>query len=247
MSRSSVLVALSFLCALATTESTTAADVHSLLVKADTYRLTAGAARVLTSVELYRNDTLDKERQYLVYLRPERRSLVLSQSPVEKGQKILMLGDDFWIVLPSSQRPIRITPAQKLLGDAAAGDVATMTWAEDYDGTITGETEVNGIACVHLDLVATRRGVTYHRIDLYLSKANSQPVQADLYVASEKLAKRANFTMSVVDGQAQVSAMTLIDNIQTGRKTVIRYLARSARTIADEYYNPMFLTHHDPE
>ena len=41
--------------------------------------------------------------------------------------------------------------------------------------------------------------------------------------------------------------MTLIDNIQTGRKTVIRYLARSARTIADEYYNPMFLTHHDPE
>jgi hypothetical protein len=30
-----------------------------------------------------------------------------------------MLGDDFWLLLPGSQRALRITPSQKLLGDAS--------------------------------------------------------------------------------------------------------------------------------
>ena len=45
------------------------------------------------------------------------------QSPAEKGQKVLMLGDDFWLLMPDSQRPLRITPMQKLLGDASTGDI----------------------------------------------------------------------------------------------------------------------------
>jgi len=42
---------------------------------------------------------------------------------------VLMLGDDFWLLMPSSQRPLRITPMQKLLGDASTGDIATLSWA----------------------------------------------------------------------------------------------------------------------
>jgi hypothetical protein len=227
--------------------ATPASDVHALLEKADAYRLAPGDSQVLTRVESHKDGKLDKERQYLVYLKPGRRSLVLSKSPIEKGQKVLMLADDFWMVLPSSQRPIRITPAQKLLGDASTGDVATMTWAEDYDGAIAGEVEVDGVSCVRLDLVAQHRGVTYHRIELYLAKSDARPVQADLYVASEKLAKRAAFEMGTAAGRLQVSAMRIFDRIQTNRETVIRYLMRSPRSISDEYYNPMFLTRHDPD
>ena len=227
--------------------SAAASEVRALLKKADAYRLDPGAAQVSVRVEVHKDGKLDKERQYLVYWRPGRRSLVLSRSPVEKGQKVLMLGDDFWIVLPSSQRPIRITPAQKLLGDAASGDVATMTWAEDYDGEIAGEEEVEGVACVRLDLVAQRRGVTYRHIELYLARSDARPVRADLYVASERLAKRATFEMTTEGGRQRVSAMKLVDRIQTNRETLIRYLSRSPRSIGDEYYNPMFLTRHDPD
>jgi hypothetical protein len=224
-----------------------ASEVQALLARADAFRLDPGAAQVSVSVEAYRDGKLDKERAYLVFWRPGRRSLVLARSAVEKGQKILMLGDDFWIVLPSSRRPIRITPAQKLLGDAAAGDVATMTWAEDYDGAIAGEAEIEGVPCVRLDLEAQRRGVTYRRLELYLARSDARPVQADLYVASERVAKRATFEMGTIDGRRRVTAMRLLDRIQAGRETVIRYLARSSRTIGDEYYNPMFLTRHDPD
>jgi hypothetical protein len=224
-----------------------ATEVQVLLQKADAFRLTPGAAQVLTRIEVRKKGQLDKQRDYLVYVKPGRRSLVLSRSPVEKGQKVLMLGDDFWIVLPSSQRPIRITPAQKLLGDAATGDIATMTWAEDYDGTLAGQSEVEGVPCWRLDLTAQRHGVTYQRIELYLARSDGHPVQADLYLASEKLAKRASFAIGVVDGKPLVTAMTLQDRIQTDRETVIRYLARSPRSIGDEFYNPMFLTRHEPD
>jgi hypothetical protein len=222
-------------------------DAHALLVRADAYRLESRAAEVLTRVQVWKGGTLDKERSYLVHLKPGRRSLVVSRSPAEKGQKVLMVGDDFWIVLPSSQRPIRITPAQKLLGDAATGDVATLTWAEDYAGTVAGEEAVGGEPCTRLELAAARRGVTYARITLFLARADAHPLAADLYVASERIAKRATFQMGVVDGKPAVVAMRLRDEIQTGRETLVQYLSREPKDIPDEYFNPMFLTRHDPE
>jgi hypothetical protein len=223
-----------------------AADAQALLRQADAYRLAEGAMAVETQLETYRAGVLDKERRYLVFVKPGRRSLVLSRSPVEKGQKILMLDEDFWMVLPSTQRPIRITPAQKLLGDAAAGDVATMAWAEDYAGEVAGEEEVEGFPCLRLDLTARRKGVTYARVQLWVARADTRPVRADLYVASDKLAKRATFALERVDGRLLVSAMTLVDRIQANRHTVIRYLARRARTVPDEFFNPMYLTRHEP-
>jgi len=238
---------LALLAALAFAAPPGTGDVEALLLRADAYRLPAGALEVETEVRSYRDGKLDRERRYRVFLRPGRRSLVLSRSAVERGQKVLMLGDEFWIVLPSSQRPIRITPAQRLLGDASAGDVATLTWAGDYGGVVAGEAEVEGRACLRLDLTARREGATYRRIELYLDRTDARPVRADLFLASEKLAKQARFELETVDGRPQVSAMTLVDRIQGGRETVIRYLSRSGRSIPDAFYNPMFLTRNEPE
>jgi hypothetical protein len=228
--------------ALIASAASAATDIQALLKEADAYRLAGSALQVETSVELYKAGQLDKERRYTVYLKPGRRSLVIMKSPADAGQKVLMLGDDFWQIMPQSQRPIRITPIQKLLGDASAGDIATMTWSEDYDGDIAGKTSVDGVPCLKLDLVAKTRGVSYQRVELYVAESDHRPLRADLYVASDKLAKKARFVLEPIDGRLQVSTMLLLDMIQTGRETRIRYLSRKARTIADEYYNPMFLT-----
>jgi hypothetical protein len=222
-------------------------DVQAALKRADSYRLAAGAVQVTTHVELSIGGKVDKERDYLVYSKPNRRSLVLSRSPVEKGQKILMIDDDYWIVMPTSERPIRITPTQKLLGDASTGDIATMTWTGDYDGTAAGDEDVGGVPCTKLDLKAQRKGVTYARIELYVAKSDGHPVQADLYVASDRIAKHATFEMGSNGGAPAVVSMTLVDRIQTNRQTVIRYVARASKSIDDAYYNPMYLTHHEPQ
>lgn len=193
----------------------------------------------------FKCDALDKTRLYAVYLKPGRRSLVLFRTASERGQKMLMLGDDYWLMMPSSQRPLRITAMQKLLGEASTGDIATMTWSEDYDGAVSGEDVIDGLPCLKLDLLGQRKGVSYPRIVLYLAKKDRHPVQAELYVASDKLAKLARFSMGEIDGRRQVTVMTLIDHLQKERSTEVHYLSRTGKTLSDDYFNPAFLVRAD--
>ena len=222
-----------------------AAEVKTLLREADAFRLAAGSARVETEVRVMKAGKLDKTRLYLVYVKPGRRSLVLFRSAAERGQKMLMLGDDFWLVMPGSQRPLRITPMQKLLGDASTGDIASLAWAEDYDGKVDGEQSIDGVPCLKLDITGQRKGVSYPRIVLYLARNDRRPMHAELYVASDKLAKEAGFKFGDVDGRKQVTAMILTDRLQRDRVTEVHYLSRSAKTLGNEYYNPAFLIRAD--
>lgn len=234
-----------WLVALTVSASAHAADVPALLRAADQYRLADGPMKVETQVIVLKNGAQEKERRYTVYLKPGRKSLVLFRSPAEAGQKMLMMADDFWLLMPGTGRPIRVTPQQKLLGDASTGDIATMTWHEDYAGEVAGEETAEGRACTKLELKAQRTGVSYARIVLYLATGTHEPVRADLYVASDKLAKQAYFDIGPLEGRRQVIAMRLVDQIQKSRETVIRYLARAPKTLPDEVFNPMYLTRND--
>jgi len=219
--------------------------VQALLKKADAFRMAETAMQVETQIIVSKNGQVDKDRQYLVLLRENRQSLVLMRSAAEKGQKMLMLGDDFWLIMPNSQRPMRITATQKLLGDASTGDIATLTWAGDYDGKIIAEEACDDAGkqrCTHLSLTAQRKGVTYARIELWLAVGSAEPVRSDLYVQSEKLAKQARFVIDKIDGRRQVKEMVLLDQIEKSRETTVRYLARTPKRAPDDWYNPMFLT-----
>jgi hypothetical protein len=251
---------------------TPAADVTTLLKNADRFRMgVAGSSQgadnlqVDTLVQTHHPDgTPDKERRYTVFAQTGRQSLVLMQSPAEKGQKVLMLGDDFWLLMPGSQRPLRITPMQKLLGDASTGDIATLSWSGDYTATLAGEepcwpaaeasgaaldnkkhvknasiARIHSLVCYRLELSASRKGVTYQRMTLWLGQQRQEPVRADLYVQSDKLAKQARF---VVDPAGMVSEMVLTDQLGNQRQTRVSYLSRQPRTVPPEWLNPMFLT-----
>jgi hypothetical protein len=228
------------------TSTVYANDVDQMVKNADKYRLESKSAKVVSLVSLYENDQLDKTREYSVYTRPNRESLVLFKSQVEAGQKMLMLGDNYWLVMPKSRRPIRITPMQKLLGEASVGDISTLTWSEDYQPSLIAtemvESEGQQIETNQLQLKATTKGASYHRIDLWLNQANDFPVKADLYLRSGKLAKQAWFTAGERDGQTRVVAMTLLDQIQPAKKTVIEYQEVTEAALDDKYYNPAYLT-----
>jgi Outer membrane lipoprotein-sorting protein len=219
-------------------------DVAALLKAADRYRMGASNLQVDTLVSTTHADgTPDKERRYRVIVQDQRRSLVLMQSPAERGQKVLMLGDEYWLLMPGSQRAMRITPMQKLLGDASTGDIATMSWADDYTGSVVGQAPCGEPAqpCWQLSLTASRPGVTYQRIELWLGRARLEPVQADLYVQSAKLAKQARFVIDTRAQPPQVSEMLLQDQLTARKVTRVQYLSRQARTVPSAWLNPMFL------
>ena len=223
-------------------------DVAALLKAADRFRTGADNLQVDTQISVFNADgTSDKERRYQVFIQSGHKSLVRMLSPSEKGQKVLMLGDDFWLLMPDSQRPLRITPMQKLLGDAAIGDVATLSWADDYSGTRSADEPCDATsgatpeACVHLSLTATRKGATYQRIELWLGRARFEPRKANLYVLSDKLAKQASFVFDSATAPTLVTEMVLVDQVSNHKVTRVRYLNRRERVVPPEWLNPMFL------
>jgi hypothetical protein len=219
-----------------------AQGMSDLLKAADRYRVSAANMQVETQINTFNADgSPDKERRYTVFAQANHQSLVLMQSPAEKGQKVLMLGDDFWLLMPNSQRPLRITPMQKLLGDASTGDIATLSWADDYTAQLVGEESCDAVPCTHLTLSAARRGVSYQRIELWIGKARREPIKADLYVQSDKLAKQARFVMDKPQAPTAVAEMVLLDQLSNHKETRVRYLSRKERSVPEAWLNPMFL------
>lgn len=228
-------------------ENITQQTVTTMITKADSYRIQPDAAKVVSLVKLYKSNTLDKTRQYNVYTRPNRESLVVFKSAVEAGQKMLMIEDNYWLLMPKSRRPIRITPMQKLLGEASVGDISTLTWSEDYQGEWVTSAIIktpNGaeVTTHQLKLIAKTKEASYQTIDLWLDANNDFPIKADLYLRSGKMAKQAWFTQGLREGVTSVVAMTLLDKIQPNKKTVIEYQAISQQTLEDKYYNPAYLS-----
>ncbi|MEL7290486.1 MAG: outer membrane lipoprotein-sorting protein [Pseudomonadota bacterium] len=233
------------ICCMAMTTIVAAQDVTTMVKNADQFRLNSKSAKVVSLVSLFENGQLDKTRQYNVYTRENRESLVIFKSPVEAGQKMLMLGDNYWLVMPKSRRPIRITPMQKLLGEASVGDISTLTWSEDYQASWvsneTIESDLQAVKANRLRLSANTSGASYEAIDLWLDAKDDFPIKADLYLRSGKLAKQAWFTRGEREGQTGVTQMTLLDQIQPAKKTVIEYQAITPMALEDKYYNPAYL------
>ena len=223
-----------------------AADAASLLKDADAFR--AGNADVCIETEVTTSDAQQqttKTRLYSVFIRDPRNSLIVMRSPAEAGQKVLMSGDNFWIVMPNSERPLRITPSQKLLGDASTGDIASLSWAADYDGTVVGEEtcKLDAVerACIHLSLAANNKSSSYQRIELWLGAQHHEPLTADYYVQSDRIAKHASFEMDSATSPKLVNQMVLDDQLGDHRVTKVRYLSRRPKRMSENLFNPMYL------
>lgn len=210
-----------------------AASNDNLLAKIDAWRLTDESLEVETEVAFVHRGVVEKTRQYRVWIAPGRRSLALFQHPAERGQKALMHEDAFWLFLPNAARPVRITPLQKLIGDAAVGDIASLSLADDYQ--VEKVTVEDG--STRLDLSAKRSSVTYAKMVLWTDSKTHAPQRASLYAAGGRLLKETTFESD----RRQVNAMRITDAVEPERVTNVRYLSRKARKFSEETFNPAYL------
>ncbi len=222
---------------------------NEILKKTDGYRKSSKSLRVEIEIKNYKGERLDSERKYQVYAKTDRRSLVLSQHVKEKGQKFLMVDGNFWIIMPKSKRPMRITPRQKMLGNAALGDISQLTFSDDYNSQILEEDVlVSDKPAVKLELTAKANGTTYDKIHLWVGKENYFPIKADFFLKSGKLVKNADFLSTEdTNGNPWVTGMVLRDHIQKAQKTVMTYLDGETTEIPDRYYNPSYLIRNNLE
>ena len=131
-------------------------------------------------------------------------------SAKEKGRAILLLGDQMWMLLPNSKRPLKVTPQQRLMGSAAGGDVARTRFREDYAVQTLAEERLEGQDCWRLTLAAKRPALSARQVMLWVVREGSLPLKAEFQLASGKLARTAFFGPPVQShGQAVLSRMTI--------------------------------------
>lgn len=181
--------------------STLAADLRALpadelLAKVDEYRNFKDTAFSF-DLQLVSEETGKASKTFGLHAKilDSHTSLVVYREPVrEQGKALLMNGKHLWFFSKMAKKPIRITPQQRLLGEASNGDVASTDFSGDYLPQFAQGAKAEDNQLV-LQLDARPESLAaYHRILLWVDATNAQPRKAEFYTESGKHLKTAYYT-----------------------------------------------------
>jgi len=212
-------------------------DAEALLKRSDTYRNGWPSYVVRVKITDYELGKSDEEHLYEVSQKGTDKTYVEFMSPREKGRHLLMLVDDMWVYLPDTSRPVRITPLERLTGDASNGDVARTNYAADYSPVYLRTEMAGDIECQVLELTAKRKGATYQRILYWLRAEDARPVKAEFYLTSGKHIKSATFDdYGTFGGRLLLRRLTLYDEIRHNSHSVLEYSGAVPRALPDKLF-----------
>ncbi|HUI65619.1 MAG TPA: outer membrane lipoprotein-sorting protein [Bacteroidota bacterium] len=217
-------------------------DPESLLQQSDLSRNGWETYEVLTVITNYADGELTAEGKFQTYIKGADKTLVKFLNVDVKGQFLLMLEDAMWIYMPNTRKPIRITPLQRLLGNASNGDVARTRYAGDYKATLKGEEVLDGVPCYVLNLDAQREGATYHRVEYWVRQDDARPRKAEIYLTSGKHYKTIFYdAFAVSHGRLLLTQMTIYDRLREGSKTIMTFSSYTPEDIPEKYFNKDYL------
>ncbi len=212
-------------------------DPQKILELADQYRAAWASFGLVTKITNFKGDKLEDQSEYEVFSQ-RTKCFVRFLNPRDKGRSLLMLEDDMWIYMPSTSRPIRITPMQRLTGNVSNGDVARTNYAGDYAATLLREEPVNNKLCYLLELRARSRGATYPMIQYWVAKSDYSPCKAEFFLTSGKNHKTALYDgFAEVQGKRLLTRMIIYDKIRKNDRSVMEFLRYAPRDFPDKYFN----------
>ena len=174
---------------------------------------------------------------------------ILSQSlapPKYKGNKILMIRGNMWFHRPGLSKPVPVSRRQRLLGNAAYGDIAATNYAADYASTLVGEMTVNGEICYVYILQSKEKNTTYDRIKYWISKERLVGIKAEYYTVSKKMFKSAVMEYRnhvTIDGAQRlfISKMIIYDELLTDDTTTLNFSRPNLQALPDYIFDLNFL------
>lgn len=170
-------------------------DPVSLVQRADEYRQIYKDAVMEVHLTRMIGQQKEGESRLKVAVRGASASLIQVMQGADAGQQVLMIDEGLWVKLPRSTRNVRITPLQRMLGDAAVGDIGRMRWQDDYGAQFADPAEgvVDGVAVWRLELNARSPLATYTRIVAGIAKSDARPLVAEFFLKSGKPVKAVRF------------------------------------------------------
>jgi outer membrane lipoprotein-sorting protein len=215
-------------------------------------------ALTVTLVE-YRNSKQVDGNTLTVYSKADAnsgqfRSLIRFVAPARDANKLMLKnGNELWFFDPSSKASVRLSPQQRLLGQAANGDVVTVNLAKDYQAQMAAEETVldgdrQNRRCYKLALAAVSADVTYHHIEMWLDASNSRPVKARFYTESGQLLKTAYYRRYQAQlGVERPTETVIIDGLDPTWVTVMRFGDYAWRDVPEVWLQRDYLPRFKPE
>lgn len=233
-------------------------DAQALLAASDAVRNPAGSFSVRVALTEFRKGKQTGSSVLTVYSKPARDSgqynnLVRFVAPARDADKLMLRhGLDLWFYDPATRASVRISPSQRLLGQASNGDVMSTNLARDYRAERSGvETVKDGEGrpreTVRLRLTASRTDVAYALVDYWIDAANQRPVLARFYTAEARLLKTAYFRKFEPQlGALRPTETVIIDGLDPDWVTLMQSSQFTQRDVPDEWlqreYLPRFTT-----
>ena len=252
---SSLTVALLFLARAASA----APDAQAILAASDDIRNPNRPFGLTVTLIEYRNGKQSDTSTLAIYSKTDPRSgqfrsLIRFVAPPRDANKLMLKsGNDLWFYDPANKASIRISPQQRLLGQAANGDVVTVNLARDYGAQLAGEEDIQDgervtRRCYKLALNATSPDVTYDHIENWIEAGSSRPVKAKFYSASNRLLKTAYYRHFRNElGRERPTETVIIDGLDPNWVTVMRYSDFAWREIPDAWLQRDYLPRFRPE
>lgn len=255
MRKSFTAFALLFVCAL----SHAAPSAQEILAASDAVRNPDKPFSLTNTLTEFRDGKQTDGNTLMVYAKAEKtggqyQNLLRFVAPARDANKLMLkTGNDLWFYDPSSKASIRISPQQRLLGQAANGDVVTVNLAKDYNAQLLAEEDVTDgdrqtRHCYKLALAATAPDVTYHHIEMWVDTSNSHPVKSRFYTESNRLLKTAyyrHFEMQL--GVVRPTETVIIDGLDPKWVTVMHFTDYTWRDIPDTWMQRDYLARFKPE
>jgi len=185
----------------------------------------------------------DQSRKYRILSKGNENTIVMVLEPAsDRGQIMLMKGRDLWMFMPEVAQPIRIGLAQRLMGQVANGDLARANFTGDYNPRLLRTERIDGEEHHVLELNAVDRGVTYHRVLLWVNKRNNRPRKAEFYSLSNRLMKTCSYeNYQPMAGQHRPTRLVMVDALRGGEQSVLEYDNMRLRDLPDRVFTKEYL------
>lgn len=158
---------------------------------------------------------------------------VLSPAKAE-GQGFLKLEFRLWNYLPTAERTILIPPSlmlDKFLGSDLSNDdvVKASYFPRDYQAKLVGETQIDGVPVVELELLPNPDApVTYGKLLLWAKKSDSSPVKAQMFDEKMVLLRTVQYSAEkTFTGHTLPTVWSVTNEREPGRETTLTILDAS--------------------
>ena len=181
-------------------------------------------------------------------------SLVSFVQPArDAGKLMLRNGDDLWFFDPGTKASVRLSPQQRLMGQASNGDVVTVNLAKDYSAKLLAEEDVmdgerRTRKSYKLGLDATAASATYTTIELWVDVETSRPIKGKFFAESGRLLKTVYYRRYQPQlGRDRPTETVIIDGLNPQSVTLMRFSDWASPAIPQTWFHRDYLPRFQPE